>query len=179
MNSKDKFLRLSEVLFLCLLVLSGLVIRLINIRQPFVEMTWSWRQSDVAMIAENFFRHGFNIFYPQINWVGHHPGYVGTEFPLVPFIASAMYVFLGVHDWIGRFVSVVFFLISVPFFYLLVRKISNDRGAALASGIYTLAPLSVYPAVPLCQIWPPFVFQSLPFFSFWHGLNKNLALACL
>ena len=58
------------------------------------------------MISENFYLHGFNIFYPQINWAGNAPGYVGTEFPLVPFFASLLYLFFDVQDWIGRSVSV-------------------------------------------------------------------------
>ena len=61
----------------------GIAIRLIHISQPFVD-AWSSRQADVAMIARNFYRHGFNILYPQVDWAGTSPGYVGTEFPLVP-----------------------------------------------------------------------------------------------
>ena len=66
------------------------------------------------MIAENFYRTGFNIFYPRVNWAGNTPGYVGTEFPLVPFIASMVYGVFGVHDWIGRSISVLFYTVSCP-----------------------------------------------------------------
>jgi 4-amino-4-deoxy-L-arabinose transferase-like glycosyltransferase len=116
---------------------------LLNISQPFVD-AWSWRQADVAMIAENFYRHGFNIFYPQINWAGNSPGYVGTEFPVVPFIASLLYVFFGVHDWIGRSVSLFFFALSVPFLYVLVKRVSNESGALFAVAIYNIVPLSIF-----------------------------------
>lgn len=44
-------------------------VRLIGITQPFVD-AWSWRQSDVAMIAENLFRFGHDIAYPQVNCGG-------------------------------------------------------------------------------------------------------------
>jgi dolichyl-phosphate-mannose-protein mannosyltransferase len=121
----------------------GVCIRLIGISQPFAD-TWSWRQADVAMIAENFYRHGYNIFYPQINWAGPHPGYVGTEFPLVPLIASLFYNLFGIHAWIGRAVSVLFFLVSQIFLFLLVSKTSQVRTAFLATGIYTLIPLSIF-----------------------------------
>jgi hypothetical protein len=47
----------------------GVAIRLIGITQPFVD-AWSWRQADVAMIADNFYRNGFSILYPQVNWGG-------------------------------------------------------------------------------------------------------------
>ena len=127
----------------CSVTIFGVFLRLIEIRQPFVDH-WSWRQADVAMIAENFYRNGFNILYPQINWAGSSPGYVGTEFQVVAFIASLFYLLFGVHEWIGRSVSVFFFAVSVPFFYLLVRKVSNERSALFAVGIYTLAPLSIF-----------------------------------
>ncbi len=121
----------------------GLGIRLIKISQPFVD-AWSWRQADVAMIAENFYQHGFSFFYPQINWAGRAPGYVGTEFQLISFIAALLYGAFGVQEWIGRSVSVLFFAVSVPFFYLLVHKISNAHSALWAVGIYSLTPLSIF-----------------------------------
>jgi 4-amino-4-deoxy-L-arabinose transferase-like glycosyltransferase len=132
-----------EIIWLVVLLALGVSFRLIKISQPFID-AWSWRQSDVAMIAENFYRHGFRLFYPQINWAGNGPGYVGTEFQLVPFITSLFYIYFGVHEWIGRAVSVLFFAVSVPFFYLLVRKISNERSALLAVGIYICTPLGIY-----------------------------------
>jgi hypothetical protein len=39
---------------------------------------------------------------------------------------------------------VLFYAVSLPFFYLLVRKTSNARGALVAVGIYTLTPLSIF-----------------------------------
>jgi hypothetical protein len=35
------------------IILAGFIIRVINIDQPFVDR-WSYRQSDVAMVARNF-----------------------------------------------------------------------------------------------------------------------------
>ena len=61
--------------------------RLIFINQPYIDH-WSWRQSDVAAIARNFLQNGFRFGYPQIDWAGNAPGYVGTEFPILPVIAA-------------------------------------------------------------------------------------------
>ena len=143
MNSQAKVRWPHEMLWLGVVLFLGVSIRLIKISQPFID-GWSWRQSDVAMIAENFYRHGFHLLYPQINWAGSAPGYVGTEFQLVPFSASLFYLCFGVQDWIGRAVSVLFFTVSVPFFYLLVRKVTNARSALLAVGIYSCTPLSIF-----------------------------------
>jgi 4-amino-4-deoxy-L-arabinose transferase-like glycosyltransferase len=117
--------------------------RLVKISQPYID-EWSFKQGTIAMIAENFYRNGFNIFYPQINWAGNAAGYIGTEFPLVPFIASLLYIPFGVNEWVGRSVSVAFSILALPVFYFLVKKISNQRSAAFAAVIYTIAPLSIF-----------------------------------
>jgi hypothetical protein len=54
--------RREQVLLLSILA-CGLGIRLIAISQPFID-AWSWRQADMAMIAENFYRRGFRLLYP-------------------------------------------------------------------------------------------------------------------
>src|SRR5690349_12205760 len=56
----------------------GVAARLVLINQPYIDR-WSWRQSDVAAIARNFSENGFHFAYPQIDWAGPTPGYVGTE----------------------------------------------------------------------------------------------------
>jgi 4-amino-4-deoxy-L-arabinose transferase-like glycosyltransferase len=143
MKATEQILQLREIILLLIILCVGISLRLIEISRPFVD-GWSWRQTDVAMIAENFYQNGFNIFYPQVNWAGNNPGYVGTEFPLVPFIASLLYVFFGIQEWIGRSVSIFFFAVSVPFFYLLVRRVSNTRSALFAVAFYNLAPLGIF-----------------------------------
>jgi hypothetical protein len=66
------------------------------------------------MIGENSYRYGFHIFYTQVNWAGNAPGYVGTEFPLVSFLAACLYGIFG------------------------IRKVSNVRSALPAVAIYIL-----------------------------------------
>jgi hypothetical protein len=136
-------MRRCESLLLLAILACGLGLRLIEICQPFID-AWSWREADMAMIAENFYRYGFHIFYPQVNWAGNAPGYVGTEFPLVSFLAACLYSVFGVQDWIGRSISVLFYAVSLLFLYFLVRKVSNVRSALLAVAIYTLTPLSIF-----------------------------------
>src|SRR6266487_2221678 len=119
--------------------------RLILIDQPYIDR-WSWRQSDVAAIARNFAENGFHFAYPQIDWAGDAPGYVGTEFPILPFVAAICYKFAGVHEWIGRLQAVIFFAASLPFFFLLVRQLFGDTAAIWATFFYSFAPLNVFAA---------------------------------
>jgi len=102
--------------------IAAVAARLVLINQPYIDH-WSWRQSDVAAIARNFLQNGFHFADPQVDWAGNAPGYVGTEFPILPFIAGVCYKFAGVREWIGRIQAVILFAVSVPFFFLLVREI--------------------------------------------------------
>src|SRR5438034_9486968 len=128
------------VVVICILAIAA---RLILINQPYVDH-WSWRQSDVAAIARNFLQNRFHFAYPQIDWAGNAPGYVGTEFPILPFIAALCYKIAGVHEWIGRIQAVVFFAVSLPFFFLLVREIFGRTAAVWATFFYSFAPVNVF-----------------------------------
>src|SRR5207249_2032119 len=160
----------------------AVAVRLILIDQPYIDR-WSWRQSDVASIARNFEENGFHFTHPQIDWAGDAPGYVGTEFPILPFVAAICYKFVGVHEWIGRSQAVIFFAASLPFFFLLVREIFGSKAAVWATFFYSFAPLNVFagrsfmPDVPSLSL----AVIGLHFFLRWveHGKSSSLFLAAL
>ena len=167
------------VFAICLLAVTA---RLIFINQPYVDH-WSWRQSDVAAIARNFLQNGFRFGYPQIDWAGNAPGYVGTEFPILPFIAAVCYKFAGVHEWIGRIQAVILFAVSLPFFFLLVREIFGSTAALWATFFYSFAPLNVFagrsfmPDVPSLS----FAIVGLYFFLRWtqHSQFSSFVVAAI
>src|SRR6266487_2397273 len=117
--------------------------RLILVNQPYTDH-WSWRQSDVATIARNFSANGFPFAYPQIDWAGDAPGYVGTEFPVLPFLAAICYKFAGIHEWIGRSQAIIFFAVSLPFFFLLVAEIFGSTAAIWATFFFSFAALNIF-----------------------------------
>ena len=128
------------VFAICVLAVAA---RLILINQPYVDH-WSWRQSDVAAIARNFLQNGFRFGYPQIDWAGNAAGYVGTEFPILPFIAALCYKFAGIHEWVGRIQAVILFAVSLPCFFLLVREIFGSTAAVWATFFYSFAPVNIF-----------------------------------
>ena len=129
-------------LFLILLFLS-VVIRLVNINMPILEGT-ATRQVQTAMIARNLYTNGFNLFYPQVDFLGPGPGYLVLEFPLLNFIAAVFYVLCGgVHEWIGRLISISFFAGSVIFLFSLIRRLFEERTALITIVIYSISPLGL------------------------------------
>src|SRR5438034_5734280 len=169
------------VLVIALLVLA-VAVRLLLINQPFIDR-WSWRQSDVAAIARNFSENGFRFTYPQIDWAGSAPGYVGTEFPVLPFVAALCYKFAGVHEWIGRIQAVILFTVSLPFFFLLVREIFGSTAAVWATFFFCFTPLNVFagrsfmPDVPSLSL----AIVGLHFFLRWleHGKSSSFFVAAI
>ncbi|HMF45905.1 MAG TPA: glycosyltransferase family 39 protein [Candidatus Udaeobacter sp.] len=156
--------------------------RFIFINQPYVDH-WSWRQNDVAAIARNFLENGFRFGNPQIDWAGDAAGYVGTELPILPFVAALCYKFTGVHEWIGRIQAVILFAISLPFFFVLVREIFGSTAAVWATFFYSFAPLSIFagrsfmPDVPSLSL----AIVGLYFFLRWveHGEASSFLLAAI
>jgi 4-amino-4-deoxy-L-arabinose transferase-like glycosyltransferase len=68
---------------------------------------------------------------------------VGTEFPVLPFVAALAYRGAGVEEWIGRIQGVLLFVAALPFFFGLVRRVFGEVVAVWATFFYAFAPLSV------------------------------------
>ena len=150
----------------------AVAVRLILINQPYVDY-WSWRQSDVAAIARNFLENGFRFGYPQIDWAGNAHGYVGTEFPVLPFGAAICYKLAGVHEWIGRIQAVILFAISLPFFFLLVREVLGSTAAVWASFFYGFAPLSVFAGRSFMPDVPSLFFAIVGLYFFLRWVEQS------
>ena len=65
------------------------------------------RMNDTAAIARNFYEHGMNIFYPQIDWGGNGPGYIEEAFQLYAYTVALSYQLFGVLEWLGLWMCTV------------------------------------------------------------------------
>jgi 4-amino-4-deoxy-L-arabinose transferase-like glycosyltransferase len=141
MSEKSK--RKTGLKLIQLILLFSFLIRLYHINFP-VSGWHSWRQSDTASIAKNFYENGNSILYPQIDWGGKTAGYVESEFQLFPYLVSVLYGVFGVNDFFGRFLSVIFSLFTIYGLYLLVRKIIDETTALWLAFIYAVIPLNIF-----------------------------------
>lgn len=132
--------RKNIVLFVFLFII---VIRFINITMPILEGT-AMRQTQTAFIARNFFKDGINILYPKVDHFGNDPGYLVLEFPIMNVLAAYGYVLLGgVHEWIGRILSILFFLGACCFLFSITKKLFGEDCAIWAIIAFGLSPLSI------------------------------------
>ena len=88
-----------------------------------------WRESDYTQISRAFYREDPNILYPRVDWRGDTSGVVETEFPFLPWIASAAYRVFGYHEQILRLLSAVCGVASLAVFWRLSRRLLPTAGA--------------------------------------------------
>ena len=162
-------------LLFVLVAVAAVAVRFIWISHPFVD-TWSWRQSDVAAIARNYSQNSFQFAYPQIDWSGGAAGYVGTEFPILAFLTAISYKLLGIHEWIGRFESVLFFALSLSFLFLLTRQVFGEVTAVWATVFYGFTPLSIMASRCFMPDMPSLSLAIIGLYLFnrWLGTQKWL-----
>ena len=169
----SNFFRENKVFLIILFI--GVAIRLVNINMPILEGT-ATRQIQTAMVARNLYTNGFNIFYTQVDFLGPGTGYFVLEFPLLNFIVAVLYALCGgVHEWIGRLISISFFTGSVIFLFNLIRRLFEERTALITIVIYSISPLGlIYSRAFMPDIEMMFFsIGALYFMYLWSGGDKN------
>lgn len=122
------------------IIILGFSVRLINIEKPILEVA-SWRQCDTATVARNFHGHGMNILYPEMVGMGDVKGYAGqTECHIYPYTVAMLYKLFGVHEYLGRLVSIMAFCGGAFFLYKLARKYFDKTPGLIALLFYTFNP---------------------------------------
>lgn len=154
-------------IFLFIFIL-GAGVRAINIWRPVDRPTW--RESDEAGIARNYYREGMNIFYPRVDWRGDTAGYAEMEFPLYPWLIALSYKIFGFHEFIGRVISFLFSLLTLWIFIRLARDLLPPIGAQCAALFFALSPLVVNISSSLQPEALMFLFYLLAGYWFicWH-----------
>lgn len=127
---------------LLLILIVAFLLRTIQITQPLIDI-FSWRQSSTAMMAENFYKLDWNIFYPQVNWTGPETGYQGREFQTITYLAAIGYKIFGQHDYIGRLLAVGFGMWGLIALYNLIYLVWDKKHALAGTAMMAIIPGSV------------------------------------
>lgn len=129
---------------LAVLLVAQAVAMLWRIDAPFTEPAAYGRSTTNAVIARNFYEHGFRFFYPQLDF-GPPPGYVGFELPLVGYLAAIGYLLAGVQDWVGRLVCALFGLGTTVVVYHIARVLYRSPAAWVgAATVVVLSPMFTF-----------------------------------
>ncbi len=129
--------------FLIAILILAIALRVNHIDQPYVDV-FSWRQTSTAMMADNYFRTNWNIFFPEVSWGGPGPNYQGREFQTVSYLSALLYTVFGKQDWVGRLVATTFGVWGVFALYQLVRRVWNEERALASALIMAIIPGGVF-----------------------------------
>ena len=128
--------------FLALIFLA-LLLRLAYLNLPFFEPYNSvGRQAVGAFVARNFYQHGFNFFYPEIDNNGAGPSLFNLEMQFNTYLAAIGYRLTGgPHEWVARAVSVFFSIGAIGVLYFLFKRLADRATALWATLFLAVSPL--------------------------------------
>ena len=135
-------LRRNTYVLIAILIVA-IALRFNHINQPYVDV-FSWRQTSTAMMADNYYRTNWNIFFPEVSWGGVGPNYQGREFQTVSYVSALLYTVFGQQDWIGRSVAASFGVWGVFALYQLVRRVWDEDRAIASAAIMAILPGVVF-----------------------------------
>jgi 4-amino-4-deoxy-L-arabinose transferase-like glycosyltransferase len=122
----------------------GLILRLKGLHDPIFDHP-GWRQGDTAAIARNFATLQLNPLFPQTDYNGPPPNYVELELQIVPFLAATLYKLAGVHEIIGRLISLAFGIATIPVVAAFGRWLwKSDAAGFVAAATFAVLPGAWY-----------------------------------
>jgi hypothetical protein len=114
--------------------------------------TFGWRPSDLASIAVNYYRNGFDFANPQIMWGGAGAGRVEMEFPLQPFLTGLLFKVLGQHDSLCVLLPLAFGFGAVLTVEAFGRYLFGNLAGFVGGLGMALSPTLVY--ITTTGMWP-------------------------
>ncbi len=125
------------------ILLLAAVLRFNHVNQPLVDV-FSWRQASTAMMADNYYRTSWNIFFPEVSWTGPGPNYQGREFQTFSYLTALLYKVFGQHEAIGRALSAAFGTWGVFALYALVRRVWDTPRALATALMLAILPGAIF-----------------------------------
>lgn len=122
----------------------GVAVRAVNLSLPPVDYH-SWRQTETAALARNYYEEGFRLFYPAVDWRGNTPGYVESELSLYAFTVALGYGLLGFDEAVARTVTIVSSVITALLLFLIGRKLWGSRAGLFTAAFFSfLSPFGLF-----------------------------------
>ena len=127
-----------------LLILLGilLVVSLYDLFSPPITRTM-WRQTQTAMLTENFVKEGFSVKGLYINLGDQQRLMTVYEFPLYNFMAGLFFLVFGSGVFWGKFISLIAAIISLAWFYKLVKRIWGEQLAMISGLFFVFSPVGM------------------------------------
>jgi 4-amino-4-deoxy-L-arabinose transferase-like glycosyltransferase len=103
-----------------------------------------WRQADMLSVTRNFARHGYRLFWPQIDWGGAGPGYVEMEFPLLPWLGALLQRLFGPYELLPALLPLFASFGLVFAIAAVARRILGPAAAFWAGAFAAVSPMTAW-----------------------------------
>jgi hypothetical protein len=147
---KNRLYYLRDIKFWIILFFA---IRLYGITNSPLEPASAWRQTDVLMIARNFYENSPNIFYPTVDINADAPSTVGCEFPILNYLIYLGSLVFGFEYWYGRLINLCITSLGLFFFYKIIRKYFGEPPAFNASIIFLVSMWFSYSRITIPDVF--------------------------
>jgi len=101
------------------------------------------RQCQTASMARDYFRHGMHFFRPETDLFGPST-WSGTEFPLYSYLLAVGYKLFGLHEILGRLLSVFLTAWSALFLFAFVRRRLGNAVGLWSALVMCSIPAHIY-----------------------------------
>jgi hypothetical protein len=131
------------------------------------QSTHTWRQSDCASFALNYYQYGRGIQHPRLHNRAQADGYMVGEFPGLYFVSGQLYKIFGVHEFIPRFICLLLFFCGLMALFKMTFDITNSLFFAyIIPLLFFSAPVLTYYGNNFLTDTPAFAFILMGWSSF-------------
>ncbi len=101
------------------------------------------RQTQTAMLTENFAKEGFSLKGLYLNLRGNGRVVVANEFPIYNFITGLFFLFFKNTVFWGKLISLTAACISLLCLFRLIRKLFGEKIAIYSTFFFILSPIGI------------------------------------
>jgi len=129
-------------ILLLLIIFFGTALRLPNLFSPLTELH-DFRQTQTAANVWLYYKYGFKLFEYHVPMFGGK--YWMWDFPLYQIVAFAFTQILGLHDFVGRLISILSYVVSsLALFYVCLKVFRKAMYSLLSVFLYSIIPINIY-----------------------------------
>lgn len=133
----------NSYIFLILIIVFNILITLPYINRPLYSINDSARQIHTATVTRDLYNNHCNILDTHIFFCGKKITFI-QEFPVFNLLVAFCYKIFGVHEVLGRIITLLLFQTSLVVFYFFLRRFCDVRTSLIAVFIFGFSYFSIY-----------------------------------
>lgn len=127
------------------ILLLAAAVRFYNVDIPFIEpFNNISRQAMCASVARNYWKDGYNIFRPGLDWGGPGFNLYNVELPINTYLMSLGYLLVNkASEGFARSISIIFGLLLILYLYKVFLVLADRRVALWSAALLSISPIFI------------------------------------